>query len=147
MESVLWVAVEALLWVWHGQVSSVLEGESLVEVWAVLQTSDVRADVLGVSFLLGQLGGVSSGVDGGVLILLSKLPIFVAVESDLWVWHGSRLAVVEGHSFIEVWAVRKRVDGWSPVWIVEGDSASGGQEAGNGEELHFDFKKLIDYNS
>ena len=137
MEGVLCVAVESLLWVCNGEVSTVLEGHSLVKVWAVLQAFDVRADVLDDSLLLAH----------GLLIILSKLVSVVAVESNLWVWHSFGSTVGEGHSHIEVWALLEIVGGCAPVWILDGgsdpvwlldgDSAGSGQEAGDGEEFHF----------
>jgi len=84
------------LWVWHGSGLAIDEGESLVEVWAVLEASDVGSDVL----------------------LLGELVVRGAVVADLWVWHSSGLAVGERESLIEVWAVWKRSVGWSPVWLI-----------------------------
>ena len=84
------------MWVWHGSGLAIDEGESLVEVWAVLEASDVGSDVL----------------------LLGELVVRGAVVADLWVWHSSGLAVGERESLIEVWAVWKRSVGWSPVWLI-----------------------------
>ena len=92
VDGVLIAAVVASLWVWNGSSLSIGKGESLVEVWAVLKARDVSTDfaeVLSIEFLL------------------NELPLFAAVEADLWVWNSLGFAVGEGESLIEVWAVWK----------------------------------------
>ena len=103
VDGVLIAAVVASLWVWNGSSLSIGKGESLVEVWAVLKASDVSTDfaeVLSIEFLL------------------NELPLFAAVEADLWVWDSLGLAVSESESLIEVWAVWKGINTWSPVWCI-----------------------------
>ena len=46
------------------------------------------------------------------------MPLLGAVESNLWIWDGLGLAISEGESLIEVWAVWKGCDIWSPVWSI-----------------------------
>ena len=86
-EGILCVAVVTLLWVWDAKGLTVIESHSLIEIWAMRQDSNIRGDVSGVSFLLGEL------------------VFIVAVESNLWVWHGSGFAIGKGESLIEVWAM------------------------------------------
>ena len=103
VDGVLIAAVVASLWVWNGSSLSIGKGESLVEVWAVLKARDVSTDfaeVLSIEFLL------------------NELPLLGAVEADLWVWNSLGLAVGEGESLIEVWAVWEGGDIWSPVWCI-----------------------------
>ena len=46
MESVLSIAIVSLLWIWNSQGFSINKSESLVEVWAVLDTSWVERWIL-----------------------------------------------------------------------------------------------------
>jgi len=69
---------------------SVGESESLIEVWAVLETINGRSPVW--------------------ILLLNHLVFFAAVETYFWVWNGLGLTIGEGESLIEVWAVRKGVN-------------------------------------
>jgi len=41
LKGILWVAVVMRLWVWDSHGFSIDKGKSLVEVWAMLETSDV----------------------------------------------------------------------------------------------------------
>ena len=55
---VVWVAVVTVLWVWDGHGLAVNEGESLVEIWAVLEAVDVSSDlakIMSVEFTLMEL--------------------------------------------------------------------------------------------
>jgi len=99
LELVVSLAVVANLWVWHGSGLTVDKGESLVEVWAVRKAADWWS-VWWIS-----------------LSLLHELVVLLAVETNLWVWHGSCLAIDKGESLAEVWAVLECVDTWSPVWM------------------------------
>jgi hypothetical protein len=46
------------------------------------------------------------------------LVIRLAVVVDFGVGDGFGLAIAKGESFIEIWAVWKAVDGWTPVGIL-----------------------------
>jgi hypothetical protein len=81
------------LWVRHGSSLAIGESESLVEVWAVLEASDVSSDF--------------SEVLAIEVLLLGQLVVRGAVISNLWVWDTSGLSISEGESLIEVWAMRK----------------------------------------
>jgi len=83
VESVIGVAVVVGLWIWDSFSSTILKGESLIKIGAVLKASNVRADVL----------SLSQGIVG------------VAVVVDLWVWDSFGLAVLEGEALIKIWAV------------------------------------------
>ena len=84
------LAIVASSWPWNSSSLSINKSESLIEVWAVLKTSNVGSDIL--------------------LGLLDQLIVGLAVVSDLWVWHTSGLSVIESHSLVKVWAVRKAID-------------------------------------
>merc|ERR1719223_1622336 len=103
----LWVAVGTFLGIWDGHGSSVNEGESLIEVWAVLKFIDWGA-IRHVVFLLYLLESWSSMWKFFVrLSFLQKLGVLVAVETNLWVWDSSGLTVGESESLIKVWASLK----------------------------------------
>merc|ERR1719396_138180 len=53
-----------------------------------------------------------------VWCILDELPLFTAVVSDFWVWDSFGHAISEGESLIEVWAVWKGINRFSPVWII-----------------------------
>jgi hypothetical protein len=140
-EGILWVAVVVSLWVWNGSGLAINEHESLVEVWAVLESSDVGSNVLGLNEGLGTLLSVSVlgvavvslvwiwdtsslSVDkgeplievwavleasdvGSNILLLSESIVGIAVISNLWVWYTLGLSISQGHSLVEVWAVLK----------------------------------------
>lgn len=157
MKSVIGVAVVMWLWVWDGSSLSVNKGHSLIEIWAVFKSGDVRSNVLSkrLFLLLCQMSILSAAVIscfwvwngsglsinkgesfikvGAVLqscnissdfgsimsikLLLSHLIISVAVESNLWEWDSSSLTISQSESLIKIWAMFKRVNIRSPVWI------------------------------
>ena len=81
-------AVVAWSWVCDGHGLSIGEGESLIEIWAVLEASDVGSNIL----------------------LLVELVVSVAVEANLWEWNCLGLTIGEGKPLIEVWAMLETVD-------------------------------------
>jgi hypothetical protein len=135
-------------WIWDSDGLAVVEGESLIEVWAVRKASEIASDVL--LFLLCELviaGAVvinlwvwdsfGLAIDESEslievwavfeasmwcspvwILLLGELVIAGAVVSNLWVWHTHSLSVCKGESLIEVWAMREAAMWWSPVWII-----------------------------
>lgn len=62
-----------------------------------------------------EIGNVRSDV---FLLILGELIVSFAVVVNLGVWDGFGLAISQGESFIEVWAMRQTVDGRSPIWIL-----------------------------
>jgi hypothetical protein len=99
MELVIRFAVIVDLWVWNSFGLSIGQGESLVKIWAVWKTVDTWSPVW---ILFGFLG---------------KLIVSLAVKVDFWVWNSLGLTISQSESLIKIWAVRKRIDRWSPVWI------------------------------
>jgi len=92
-DTVVGSAVESSLWVWDTSGLTIGEGESFVEVWAMLEISaESFGSGIFVWFIKWSLG---------------KSVIGSAVESFLWVWDTSGLSVSEGESIIEVWAMLK----------------------------------------
>ena len=85
-------AVVAWSWVCDGHGLSIDEGESLIEIWAVLEASDVGSNILSIN------------------LLLVELVVSVAVEANLWEWNGLGLTIGEGKPLIEVWAMLETVD-------------------------------------
>ena len=53
------------------------------------------------------------------ILLLSKLIVTGAVVSNCWICYSWGLAIGEGHSLVEIWAMRKAGMRCSPVWIIE----------------------------
>jgi len=88
-------AVVAWSWVCDGHGLSIGEGESLIEIWAVLEASDVGSNFSSIL---------------SVKLLLMELVVSVAVEANLWEWNGLSLSIGEGESLIEVWAMLETVD-------------------------------------
>ena len=85
-------AVVAWSWVCDGHCLSIDEGESLIEIWAVLEASDVGSNILSIN------------------LLLVELVVSVAVEANLWEWNCLGLTIGEGKPLIEVWAMLEAVD-------------------------------------
>jgi len=96
VELVVSLAVVIDLREWDGLCFSVCKGESLIKIWAVFKTIDIRSDIL----------------------LLGKLICGITVVVDLWVWNSSCLSISKSESFIKVWAVLKAVNRWTPVRII-----------------------------
>jgi len=94
------VAVVIDLWVWDSFGLTIGKSVSLIEIWAVLK----RAEWCSMRHLW--------------ITLLNHLVIFVAVETDFWVWHGFGLTIIQGEPLIKIWAVLKSVYTRSPVWIT-----------------------------
>jgi len=94
-DGVVCVAVVAWNWVCDGHGLSIGEGESLIEIWAVLEASDVGSNFSSIL---------------SIKLLLMELVVSVAVEANLWEWNGLSLSIGEGESLIEVWAMLETVD-------------------------------------
>lgn len=100
------VAVISNLWVWHTSGLTIGKGESLIEVWAVLKSSEWLSPVwillLNKSFLF------------------LKLIVCVAVEANIWIWNSLSSSISKSESFIEVGAVFEGLDlireSWS-CWV------------------------------
>jgi hypothetical protein len=91
-DGVVCAAVVAWNWVCDGHGLSIGKGESLIEIWAVLEASDVGSNILCSN------------------LLFVELVVSVAVEANLWEWNGLALTIGEGKPLIEVWAMLEAVD-------------------------------------
>ena len=91
-DGVVCAAVVAWSWVCDGHGLSIGKGESLIEIWAVLEASDVGSNILCSN------------------LLFVELVVSVAVEANLWEWNGLALTIGEGKPLIEVWAMLEAVD-------------------------------------
>jgi hypothetical protein len=86
-EVIFRVTVPSLKWIWDSSSSSIYQGESLVEVWAVLDRSWCKLEVW-ISF--------------------SEVVLWVTVPSLLWIWDSSSSSINKSESLVEVWAVLDR---------------------------------------
>jgi len=102
--SPLVVAVISDLWVWDGSGLAIGESESLIEIWAVLQSGEVWTMI--VLHLVHLLASI---------LVLVQGPLVAAVVSNLWVWDGSSPTIGESESLIEVWAVLQGLEVWTMV--------------------------------
>jgi len=98
-KSIISVAVVMDLRIWDSSGSTVIKHEALIEVRAVLKTSNVGTNILCL----------------GKRCLLLQGVISVAVVVNLWVWDGFGLSILKGEALIEVWAVLEAGDVTSDV--------------------------------
>jgi len=96
-ELVITGAVVIDLWVWYSSSLAVVEGESLVKIWAMWETSVWCSPVRIVTKLN--------------MVLLLKLVVWIAVEANLWVWDTLSFSILKSKSLIEVGAVLHGLDG------------------------------------
>jgi hypothetical protein len=113
MKGVISVAVVTFIWVWDSLGLAINESESLVEVWAVLKTSDIATDILYLLMFLDTSFNMCRGHH-----ILSMGIFWVAVVTFIWVWDSSGLSINESESFVEVWAMLKRSDVRSDILLL-----------------------------
>ena len=82
-KSIVGSAVESRLWVWDSSSLSIGEGESIVEIWAMLESGGKS---FGSSVLVWH-------VKWSFCFGLCKSIVGSAVESTLWVWDSSGLSI------------------------------------------------------
>jgi len=104
--SPLVVAVISDLWVWDGSSPTIGESESLIEIWAVLESSEVWTMI--VLHLVHLLASI-------LVLVLVQGPLVVAVVTNLWIWDGSSPTIGESESLIEIWAVLQGLEVWTMV--------------------------------
>ena len=103
------MAVVATNWVWDGSCGTVDEGESFVEIWAVLELLDLEV--------------WKSWSIVWELVILHQSPTVLAIVSLSWISNSSGGTVNECKSLVKVWASLELLDfkiwkSWSIVWEV-----------------------------
>ena len=91
LKLIVWIAVEANLWIWDTLSFSILKSKSFIEVRAVLQGLDGSSHGASSWVLLNE-GGVVNELDEGSILLHS------AGSSNIWVLGDVGLAVVHDGS-------------------------------------------------
>jgi hypothetical protein len=92
MEGIISIAVVVSLWVWDSSCLSISKGESLIKVWAMFETSNIRSNILSLDKRL-------------LLFILVKSIICVAVVSWLWVWDTKSLSIGKSKPLVKIWAM------------------------------------------
>jgi len=108
-------AVVVNLWVWNTSSLTISKGESLIEIWAMRKACMWCTPVWIIS--------LSTELN---LSLLTKLEIWVAVVTNLWIRNTLGFSILKSKSFIEVGAVLLSLNVtlvWMGSWILLNEGA------------------------
>ena len=109
------VAVEVLFWVCNSSSSSISKSHSLIEIWA-MRKACMWCTPVWIIRLSTELN----------LSLLTKLEIWVAVETNLWIRNSLGFSILKSKSFIEVGAVLLSLNVtlvWMGSWVLLNEGA------------------------